>query len=62
MISLHRSKRIKRGERRDIERQTANAQQIGKDIESLGQFSQTLAENLIEAQGRCVTKVLSNVV
>ena len=38
------------GERRDIERQRLNAQQIGKDIESLGQFSQTLAENLIEAQ------------
>ena len=39
---LAQIKENQRGERRDIERQKFNAQQIGKDIEMLGQFSQTL--------------------
>ena len=37
-------------ELQNIRTENANAQQLGKDIESLGQFSQTLARELVEIQ------------
>ena len=48
-------------ERENIKTETANEVQLGKDIEQLGNFSQTLASDLVEVQG-CVMKLLSNVV